>query len=192
MCHRKISISSIVRTTLLLYSLSFITVQWKNLHFRRKISFVFAYAIHSFEHGTQDSPFLCSYLVSFCALLSGWSCIYTQVHSLICTWHSRWSVFILTSIHCFAHGIHDIVHICLFPFTTLHTELLTQKFCISSHVHLLLSTLVIGRGGTRSAVKLTCELSCSEDSLKVVVIFFAKFLASAKPKEKRLISAISV
>ena len=37
----------------------------------------------------------------------------------------------------------------------------------------------------------TCELSCSEESLKVVVIFLAKAFASEKPNENRLISAIS-
>lgn len=37
---------------------------------------------------------------------------------------------------------------------------------------------------------LTWELSCSEDSLKVVVIFLASTLASLKPKEYSEISAI--
>lgn len=37
--------------------------------------------------------------------------------------------------------------------------------------------------GTCSGQDLTWELSCSEDSLKVVVIFLASTLASLKPKE---------
>lgn len=36
----------------------------------------------------------------------------------------------------------------------------------------------------------TCELSCSEESLKVEVIFLARTLASLKPNEYREISAI--
>lgn len=39
--------------------------------------------------------------------------------------------------------------------------------------------------------KLTCELSCSDDSLNVVVIFLARPLASENPKENKLISAMS-
>ena len=37
----------------------------------------------------------------------------------------------------------------------------------------------------------TCELSCSDDNLKVVTILRANNLASAKPKEKSEISAMS-
>ena len=36
----------------------------------------------------------------------------------------------------------------------------------------------------------TCELSCSDESLNVVVIFFAKTFASENPNENKLISAI--
>ena len=36
----------------------------------------------------------------------------------------------------------------------------------------------------------TCELSCSEDNLNVVVIFLERTLASEKPNEKSIISAI--
>lgn len=39
--------------------------------------------------------------------------------------------------------------------------------------------------------KLTCDESCSDDSLNVVTIFLARTLASEKPNEKSEISAIS-
>jgi len=39
--------------------------------------------------------------------------------------------------------------------------------------------------------QITCEDSCSEESLNVVTIFFARTLASEKPNENSEISAMS-